>query len=169
MENPLATYLHDHLAGAAHAIDLVRHLREQYAADSLGQFASGLLVDIEADRATLQGLADRVGGGSSGLKEMAAWLTEKMSWLKLNHGKAYGLGTFEALEFLQLGIHGKLALWRALAAISSTDARLQGMDFERLAARAESQHAQVEERRLQIAGMALNSASNPGLSSAQSN
>jgi hypothetical protein len=43
------------------------------------------------------------------------------------------------------------------------------MDFERLAAGAESQHAQVEERRLQIARRALSSAVNPGLSSAHSN
>jgi hypothetical protein len=160
MDSPVSAYLHDHLGGATHGIDLLKHLQDQYSSDPLGQFASALLVEIEADRAVLQGLSDRVGSVSSGLKEMAGWLTEKVSRLKLNHGHRYGLGTFEALEFLQLGIHGKLALWRALAVLSPADARLQAVDFERLAARAESQHAQVEERRLHLARTALGPAAN---------
>jgi hypothetical protein len=61
--------------------------------------------------------------------------------LKLRRG---AFGTFEAL-----GILGKLALWRALAAIAESDARLPGVDFEHLMARAERQHARAEELRLQ--------------------
>ena len=53
------------------------------------------------------------------MKEWGAWLTEKVSRLKLKHGAADGLGTFEALEFLVIGIHGKRALWRAMAAVAS--------------------------------------------------
>jgi hypothetical protein len=160
MDSPLTTYLHDHLGGAIHAVDLLKHLRDQYSNDPLGQFASGLLVEIEADKAVLQGLSDRIGSVSSGFKEMAGWLAEKVSRLKLNHGDRYGLGTMEALEFLQLGIHGKLALWRALAAVSQTETRLQGVDYERLAARATSQEAAVDERRLQLAQTALGAAAN---------
>jgi hypothetical protein len=63
--------------------------------------------------------------------------------------------TFEALEFLALGNHGKLALWRALAEIGPADPRLTDMDFDQLAARAETQHAKVEERRLEAARTAL--------------
>jgi hypothetical protein len=50
----------DHLGGATHAIDLVKHLRDQYSNDPLGQFASDLLVEIEADKAVLQGWRDRL-------------------------------------------------------------------------------------------------------------
>jgi hypothetical protein len=71
---------------------------------------------------------------------------EKVSRLKLKHGSADGLGTSEALEFLVIGIHGKWALWRALAEVASFDRRLQGVDFGELAARAENQHQKVEER-----------------------
>jgi hypothetical protein len=73
MRDPLATYVHDHLAGAVLAINLLEALRDQHSAESLGQFAAGLLVEVEADRAVLQGLAERVGSGSSRLKEAAAW------------------------------------------------------------------------------------------------
>jgi hypothetical protein len=151
MSDPLAPYLHDHLAGAVHAVDLLEAIRDQYAGEPLGQFAVRLLVDIKADREVLRELAERIGVGSSGMKEMTAWVGEKVSRLKLRRGSSNGLGTFEALEFLELGIHGKSALWRALAVAAPADGRLQNMDFEHLAARAETQHAQVEEHRLEVA------------------
>ena len=155
MSDPLATYVHDHLAGAVAAINVLEALRDQHDGEPLSQFAAGLLVEVEADRAVLQGLAERLGARSSGLKEAAAWLGEKVSRVKLRGRAAGGLATLEALEALALGILGKLALWRALAVVTAAEARLRGVDFEHLAARAQAQHARVEERRLQIARMAL--------------
>jgi hypothetical protein len=124
MSDPLATYLHDHLAGAAHAIDLLESMRRQHMDEPLGRFAARLLVEIEADRAVLRELAERTGVGSSGLKELAAWLGEKVSRIKLRDHEAGDFGTSQALEFLELGIHGKWALRRALAVVAATDARL---------------------------------------------
>jgi hypothetical protein len=158
MSDPLATYLHDHLAGAVVAINLLEALHDQHGGEPLGQFAAELLVEVEADRAVLQRLAERVGAGPSGLKEATAWLGEKVSRLKLRRRAAGGLGTFEALEALALGILGKLALWRALAVMSAVDARLHGVDFDHLAARAQAQHARVEERRLETARTTLHAA-----------
>lgn len=151
MSDPLVTYLEDHLAGAAYAIDLLGAIRDQHAGEPLGRFAAGMLVEVEADNGVLTELAERIGTGSSGLKGLSAWVAEKVSRLKLKRDASDGLGTFEALEFLALGIHGKLALWRALAAIGPGDARLDHIDFDKLAARAETQHSQVEERRLEAA------------------
>jgi hypothetical protein len=155
MSDSLATYVRDHLAGAVLAINLLEALRDQHASEPLGQFAAGLLSEVEADRAVLQGLAERVGAGSSRLKEAAAWLGEKVSRVKLRRRAAGGLGTFEALEALALGILGKLALWRALGVMAVGDVRLAGIDFDHLAARAHAQHAQVEARRLDAARTAL--------------
>ena len=59
------------------------------------------------------------------------------------------------LEMLTLGILGKLALWRVLIVVGEFDARVRGEDYNQLAARAESQHARVEERRLQAARKAF--------------
>ncbi len=147
----LPTYLQDHLAGALHAIEILKAMRNHFSGEPLGTFAEKMLVEIEADRQVLAKLTERVGGTAGGMKEWGAWLAEKVSRLKLKHGSADSLGTFEALEFLVIGIHGKWALWRAMEAVASFDTRLQGFDFGQLSARAESQHQIVEERRLAYA------------------
>jgi hypothetical protein len=155
MSEPLATYLHDHLAGATHALELLHWMKNQHKEDALGVFAVGLVAEIQEDRDVLSGLAVRTGVGSSTLKETSAWLSEKISRLKLADYGATDIGTFESLEFLVLGIHGKLALWRALTVVAQTDDRLEGMDFARLIARAETQEATVDRRRLAIARTAF--------------
>jgi hypothetical protein len=130
---------------------LLKAMRDHFAEQPLGEFASHLLAEVEADRDVLVRLTEAIGGTSGGPKEWGAWLAEKVSRLKLKHDSADGLGTFEALEFLVVGIHGKWALWRALATIASLDSRLQGVDFAELIARAESQHQRVEQQRLACA------------------
>jgi hypothetical protein len=147
----LPTYLQDHLAGALHAIELLKAMQDHFAREPLGKFAGEILAEVEADREVLARLTERMGGTAGGMKEWGAWLVEKVSRIKLKHGSAGGLGTFEALEFLVIGVHGKRALWRAMAEVSSFDARLQGIDFDKLAARAENQHQKIEERRLAYA------------------
>jgi hypothetical protein len=37
MSDPLATYLHDHLAGSNFAIELLDSLRDQYSGEPLGR------------------------------------------------------------------------------------------------------------------------------------
>jgi hypothetical protein len=155
MQDPLATYLHDHLAGASFAIDLIKSIEEQYSGQPLGTFAATLLGEIREDQLALQGLADRVGDTDMDLKEAAAWLAGKLSHFKLRRDLAGELGTFEALETLALGILGKLSLWRALSLLSGQDPRLSGVDFERLAEQAHSQHDRVEAHRLELVQRAL--------------
>ena len=157
MSNSLGTYLEDHLAAAGFAIDLLRAIGNQFEGEPLGQFARELLVEVEADRRVLKELSERVGTVSSGLKGISAWLAEKVSRLKLKRDDANGLGTFEALEFLTLGIQGKLALWQALEVVRPGNARLENIDFRHLAERAQTQYVQMEERRLEAAVTALRS------------
>jgi hypothetical protein len=157
MSDPLATYLHDHLAGSVHAIDLLKSMQDQHLTEPLGHFAARLLIDIEADRDVLRELAEKTGVGASGLKEVGAWLGEKISRIKLGSRDAGGFGTFEALEFLTLGIHGKRALWRALAVVAENDPRLRSPDYASLAARAETQEVLVEQQRLKVARTAFRS------------
>ncbi len=154
MSNPLAIYLHDHLAGAAFAIDLLESLSDYYSGEALGQLAAGWLIEVQQDQEVLQRITDRAGKESSHLKEAAAWLAEKVSRLKLSHD-AKGFGTFQALETLALGIFGKLELWRALKVIAEKDDRFRGIEFEELIARAQRQYDQVEENRLLVARSAF--------------
>lgn len=147
-DDPLATYLHDHLAGARSALDVLHDLRDEHSGEPLGDFCAELMAEIEEDRAELENLASRVGGGVSRTKEAMARLGTRLSRPKLGRNLAGDFGIFQALEVIALGIQGKLALWRALSIAAETDARLRGLDFERLSNRAKEQHARVEERRL---------------------
>src|SRR3954454_17536921 len=151
MSNPLSTYLHDHLAAAQFAVELLKSLHEQHDGEPLGAFAAALLLEVEEDRQTLQRIVDQAGTEASLLKEATAWVGEKVSRFKLRHGSAGESGTLEALETLELGLLGKQALWRALAIVAPTNVRVRGEDFDALVARAQAQHAQVEERRLHVA------------------
>ena len=155
MSEALNVYLHDHLAGAGFAIDLLEFMSEKYSGKALGDFTAGLVVEIKQDRDTLRGLAERVGSGGASMKEVASWISEKVSRIKLGHDGNDGLGRFEALEFLVLGIQGKCLLWRALERVSPNDSRLSGMDFVALAERAQDQRDRVEQWRLDAGVQAL--------------
>lgn len=66
----------------------------------------------------------------------------RFSRIKLT-SDSHSLGTFQALEFLALGILGKLALWDALKALQEVDSRLQGTDFNHLATRVRTQQPDI--------------------------
>ncbi len=153
--DPLATYLHDHLGGARTAIELLEAMRDHDKGKPLGEFAAYLLAQVEADRATLQRIADQAGAGSSVLKEMTAWVGEKATRVKLGQTGDDEFSTFQAIEFLALGVLGKLSLWKALGVAAGTDPRLAGYDFKQLANRAQTQYDEVERRRLELAATAL--------------
>ena len=114
----IATYLNDHLAGATAAVELLEHLKAAHAESGVGQAAAELLVDIEADRQELRELMGRLEVDESRARKASAWLTGKVTELKLRLDDRAGgdLHLFEALEVLSLGIEGKHGLWRALAA-----------------------------------------------------
>jgi hypothetical protein len=154
MHEPLATYLADHLAGSIIALEVLQNIGERYAGDPVGRLAEDLWAEVNEDRVVVKDLAEEVGDGTNHMKEVAAWVTEKVSRWKLGHPSG-GLGTLEGLEFVGLGIQGKQALWRALAVAAPQDARLQHLDYDRLLARAQSQHDRVENARLAAARLAL--------------
>lgn len=99
MSDPLATYLHDHLAGAVHAIETLKAMRDRQAGTPLGDFAAHLLLEVEADRNTLRNVAESIGAGSSTLKETASWLAERASRMKLTHDSNYSLGLLKRWSF----------------------------------------------------------------------
>jgi hypothetical protein len=55
--DPPATYVRDHLAGAAGALDMVEALRDRHAGEPRAGFAATLHARIAEDRATLEALA----------------------------------------------------------------------------------------------------------------
>ena len=152
----LATYLNDHLAGATTGVELVRRAAGENEGSELGAFLAGLTAEIEADREALEATMDELGVKPDRAKIAAGWTAEKLGRLKPNAQlRGYSpLSPLVELEGLAVGIQGKLSMWRALAEIADAlgldRPRLQG-----LAARAESQQADVERHRLDVARRAL--------------
>jgi hypothetical protein len=150
MSDSLAIYLHDHYAGSHFAIELLDSIHDQYSAEPLGDFARRISEEIEQDRHVLRHLIETAGKSHLDAAEVLGWFSEKVSQLKMRRDHSGGLGTFEALEMLTLGIQGKIGLWTALPEIRKVDPRIPDLDFATLLARAQTQYNQVEEQRLRL-------------------
>jgi hypothetical protein len=157
----LATYLNDHLAGAVAAIELLEHLEAAHRGTAAERTLSELRADVAADRQALETLMERLHVKPSRPRKAVAWLSERITELKLRLDDPAGgaLRLLESLEAVAIGIHGKLALWRALAAAADGAPRLREADYERLAQRAEHQRSRLEVLRLDAAKTALGAAS----------
>lgn len=156
-DKDIATYLNDHLAGSIVALELLEHLEATHADDSLKTFFAGLRSDIAADRGELETLMARLQISESRTRKATAWLTEKLTEMKLRFDDPGGgdLLLFESLEALSLGIEGKRSLWIVLAACAKQSPALSIMEYERLIERATDQRDRVEKLRLQVAAKTL--------------
>lgn len=149
MNNNVAAYLNDHLAGSVAAIELIDDLVNGSDDASLTQFLADLKRDIDSDQKVLEKLIDRIGEDESVVRKTAAWVSEKAARLKFKiAGDDFGgLGLVQALEMLALGIRGKELLWRSLA--TSNWPPLRVVDLAKLEQRAVEQQTRVEEKRLE--------------------
>jgi hypothetical protein len=158
--DPLLVYLRDHLAGAIGALEMLEYLQTHAGDDEIRTAAASFHAEISADRETLEQLAQKLGGGSSPLKDASAWIGEKLSRLKLGAVGDHleGLPLFEAVEALTLGILGKVALWDALILLARDDTSMPLLDYYGLRDRAQKQHDRMELHRLRLATMAFRQA-----------
>ena len=152
----LATYLNDHLGGSTTGLELARRAASENKDNELGAFLTDLAKEIEEDRETLKEIMAALGVGEDRLKVAGGWAAEKVGRLKPNAQlTGYSpLSPLVELESLELGIHGKLALWLALLEIAGPPP-LDAERLRELAARAERQMADVERHRLEAARKAL--------------
>ena len=156
-ENHLAAYLNDHLAGSVMAVDLLAQLEESHAGTDMARVFSELRADIEADRTELKALMNRLEIAESRSRKALAWSAAKLAEIKLliEDDASGPLRLLEGVEAVALGIDGKLALWRSLAAAAQVAPNLRGVNYERLVKRAEEQRRRAEEIRLSSAKAAL--------------
>jgi hypothetical protein len=153
----LATYLNDHIAGSVAALELLGYLRERSQGTQQERLFTSLQSEIQEDQEVLKELLGGVGGNQSRVRKAAAWLTEKLGEAKLNLDDRGGgeLTLLEALETLELGILGKLALWRALGVAADLVPQIRSIDLGDLERRAQRQHERVEVERLKAARTAF--------------
>ena len=152
-QSTLSTYLNDHLAGSKAAIELVTSLRSETEGTPLGDLVGRLVIEIDEDRATLEGLMTRLGVEPHRVKQAAGWMTEKLSRVRFAERVTGSTATTRLmqLETLSVGIEGKRLLWTAMARLSQVVAVAQTVDYAGLVARAERQRDSLEPFRLDAA------------------
>jgi hypothetical protein len=153
----LATYLNDHLGGAAGGVELARRLAQENQKTAYGPELARVEREIEEDIGSLKDVLRRFDVEEDRVKQAMAWSAEKVGRLKLN-GQLLGyspLSRLVELEGLMLGVTGKQAMWVVLNENYGQDPRLQGVDFPALIARAKDQRARLERMRRQAATEAL--------------
>ena len=150
-EKYLAIYLNDHLAGSTVGLDLVKRARGSNGGTPYEEVLATLEEEIAEDRSTLREMMSKLGVREDPVKRAGAWTAEKLGRLKLN-GQITGyspLSRLVELEFLYLGITGKLSMWKSLQAAKGE--RLAGVDLAAMAKRAESQRRRIQTARLRAA------------------
>ncbi len=153
----LAIYLNDHLAAATGGLELAKRAAVGNRDSSHGPFLAQLAAEIEEDRQSLVQIMGALGVKVDRIKVAAGWAAEKLGRLKLN-GQLRGyspLSRVVELEGLELGAHGKLALWRSLEQLEPGRSGASRETLQALAARAERQIEQLEVHRLRAAAQAL--------------
>lgn len=153
----LATYIHDHLAGAQAALELIAARRDDCGDNVTAAFLSELHTQISEERRQLVELAEHFPLPSAAPRRAAAWLAEKALEAKLAlDGDADGaFRLFESLELVSLGIAGKRLLWRLLARAADADTQLVGPDYAGLVTRSVQQRRNLEPFRLRAAAQAF--------------
>jgi len=149
MSENLGTYLNDHVAGSVLALELLDHLIDLPEALDR-KLLTQLRAEIQEDQDVLRQLLRSVGAKESTARKAAAWLTEKLgrAKLRIDESGSGELRMLEGLETLALGIQGKLALWRSLAALADAVPPLNTLDLARLQSRALEQFERVDRLRL---------------------
>ncbi|NND96855.1 MAG: hypothetical protein HKN47_05945 [Pirellulaceae bacterium] len=120
----LPIYLADHSAMMTLELELVgRSLKSnQTSSDDFvrdfGEFLPKLADDIKNQQAVISSLLDEVGSGTNPIKELGAWLFEKVGGIKADaRFPGYeDLNRLNALERLILGAKSRSAMWTALTA-----------------------------------------------------
>jgi hypothetical protein len=156
-DDPLGTYLNDHMGGAMLGSELADQIRDRNEGTPLGGLMASIAAEIEEDREVLDNLMDELGVGRNPVKQVTGWVAEKMSRVKFSGvglGDA-GHGNFMALESLALGVLGKRSLWVALKAVEGQHDALRELDLDGLIERADAQHHVLERARIQAAPVAL--------------
>jgi hypothetical protein len=149
----LSVYLHDHLAGAAGGVELLRRAAKEQRDTPVGPGLALLVVDVEEDQQALRDLLAQLGMADHHLHEAVTWLAEKASRLKPN-GQLIGrspLTSLVELETIRIALEGKRAGWASLRILAEQDSRLDASGLDRLIARAVDQADRAEALRRTVA------------------
>jgi hypothetical protein len=132
----LGIYLNDHLAGATAGTGLAQRMAAAGHLPAPAATLRELAVEIAGDRDALLTFMADLDIPVRSYKVWAAWAGEKAGRLKPNGHliSRSPLSDLEELEFLGLGVEGKVAGWRTLRVLAGTDGRLDPVRLDELIA-----------------------------------
>jgi len=153
----IEVYLNDHLAGATAGVNLVDQAAERHRSDELGEFFAPLAAEIKADLGTLESLMESMNVDKSASKTALAEVGSKLAAPKFDAQGAGNehLGDFVTLETLSIGVEGKRCMWKALKTVADAYPELGALDLDELESRAQDQRDRLEDKRNEVAPLAL--------------
>jgi hypothetical protein len=156
----VSLYLDDHRAGAAGGVALARRMLEENPDNYLTATLRELTDEIQRDREVLDDVIGRLGQSPNRVKMVMGAAATWMARMKANgYIRRYSpLSRLEEFEMLLAGIMSKASLWRSCELSLAGRPELAGIDFNALAARAESQRARLESHRVRIVDDAFGTA-----------
>ena len=142
----LAIYLHDHRAGAAAGLQLVRRCRRNAGSGELAATLAWLETEIDEDRRTLDSIMDGLDIKQSPLKTGLSVVAERAGRFKLNGHlwKRSPLSNLLELEALAAAVYTKRNLWQSLAAVAERSIAGDSQQLGELTDRATAQLERVQ-------------------------
>lgn len=137
----LATYLRDHLSGAAAGLALAGRCRRENATNDIGATLGIIEEELAAERSELIDIMRRLDVSPNRLKMFIARTAELLGRLKTNGSIARYSPSSLVLELEGLlgGVTAKRGLWMSLLAASTSRTELDAIALQRLITQATSQ------------------------------
>ncbi|MBN1093016.1 hypothetical protein JKP75_10875 [Blastococcus sp. TML/M2B] len=155
IRNPelLGVYCNDHLAAATGGIELVTRMLGRWRGTPYEQPLERLLDELREERAGLRTTMSSIGVPIRQYKQLATWIGEKLTRIKLN-GRVLSrspLSDVVEFEFIATAVLAKRAGFESLREVAEVDRRIDAALFDRLIDQADEQHAWLAEARREVA------------------
>ncbi|MGY2084544.1 hypothetical protein [Blastococcus sp. SYSU DS0539] len=149
----LAIYCNDHLAASTGGIELVRRMLDVHRGTAYAPKLEQLLAELHEEKAALRSTMDALGLPVQRYKQLALWVGEKASRLKLN-GRLLSrspLSDLVEFEFLASAVRAKRSGFESLREVADADGRLDKEQLDGLVEQANRQHEWLTTARREVA------------------
>jgi hypothetical protein len=149
----LAIYCNDHLAASTGGIELVERMKRAHRSAPYARNLEQLLDELHEEKAALRSMMKRLDVPVRPHKQLAMWLGEKVSRLKLN-GRLLSrseLSDLVEFEFLASAVRAKRSGFETLREVAEIDQRLDKHELDRLIEQANRQHEWLTKTRRDVA------------------
>ena len=149
----LAVYCNDHIASAAGGIELVSRMIGAHRGSRHEAELRQLLDELRQEKSDLTATARALGLPVRQYKQVAVWVAEKASRLKLNGHllSRSPLSSLVEFEFLASAVRGKRSGFETLRIAAEADDRIDKVLFDSLIEQANRQYRWLTDARREVA------------------